>query len=440
MTTSATAERTGGTFGTLGFSLYLLFITSWFIHLTARVPVLGAVRFDLLLLATVAACAAMQPRQWTSAPIAKLIAGLTVYVILTIPLVEWPGSVFRFGLEKLAKAVVFYFFTVALVTTTGRLKVLVAVFTLAQVFRFLEPLYLHETEGYWGSMASTADWGFLDRLSGAPLDVVNPNGLAFVILTAICFMHFLWSRNAIGRMAYLCALPAAVYTLTLTGSRSGIIGLLAILVVVVAKSRRKATLITVAALAIVFALPRLGPDLADRYLSIVDSTAKNAGTAEGRVEGVKQDLGVAMRRPLFGHGLGTSREANANFRGVDQPSHNLYTEAAQEIGFVGLILFVVIVYTVSTNLYTTLGIVRSQSQAEDYVKWLTDALQVWLALNVVLSLASYGLTSYEWYLMAGLSEVVRRLVSKNKQQFAVTVEPSPAPHPMLAGVGGIRVA
>jgi O-antigen ligase len=440
MTTTATAEETGGTFGTLGFGLYLLFVTSWFTHLTARVPALGVARFDLLLIAAVAGCAAMQPRQWSSASIAKLIAALTVYAVLTVPLVEWPGTVFRFGLEKLAKAVVFYFFTAALVTTSHRLKMLVTVFTLAQVFRFLEPLYLHETEGYWGSMASTADWGSMQRLSGAPLDVVNPNGLAFVILTAICFMHFLWSRTAIGRLAYLCALPLAVYTLTLTGSRSGMIGLLSIFLVVVAKSRRKAVLLTVAALAIVFALPRLGPDLADRYLSIVDSTARNAGSAEGRVEGVMRDLRVAMRRPLFGHGLGTSREANANFGGNDQPSHNLYTEVAQEIGFLGLILFVAILYTVATNLYTTLAIVRSRPQAEDYLKRLTDALQVWLALNLVFSLASYGLTSYEWYLMAGLSEVVRRLASKNNQQIAVTVEPSPSRHPMLAGVGGIRVA
>ena len=125
-----------------------------------------------------------------------------------------------------------------------------------------------------------------------------------------------------------------------------------------------------------------------------------------------------MRRPLFGHGLGTSREANANFGGNDQPSHNLYTEVAQEIGFLGLILFVAILYTVATNLYTTLAIVRSRPQAEDYLKRLTDALQVWLALNLVFSLASYGLTSYEWYSMAGLSEVVRKLASKNNQQIA----------------------
>ena len=65
MTTTATAEETGGTFGTLGFGLYLLFVTSWFTHPTARVPALGAARFDFLLMAAAAGFAAMQPRQWS---------------------------------------------------------------------------------------------------------------------------------------------------------------------------------------------------------------------------------------------------------------------------------------------------------------------------------------------------------------------------------------
>jgi hypothetical protein len=36
-------------------------------------------------------------------------------------------------------------------------------------------------------------------------------------------------------------------------------------------------------------------------------------------------------------------------------------------------------------------------------------MEVWLAMNVVFSLVSYGLSSYEWYLFGGLSVVLRRL-------------------------------
>ena len=35
------------------FNLYLLFLLSWFLHLTARVPALGAMRLDLILLVVI---------------------------------------------------------------------------------------------------------------------------------------------------------------------------------------------------------------------------------------------------------------------------------------------------------------------------------------------------------------------------------------------------
>ena len=40
---------------------------------------------------------------------------------------------------------------------------------------------------------------------------------------------------------------------------------------------------------------------------------------------------------------------------------------------------------------------------------MIDAMQVWLVMNVVFSFASYGLSSYEWYLFGGLSVVLQRI-------------------------------
>jgi hypothetical protein len=40
-------------------------------------------------------------------------------------------------------------------------------------------------------------------------------------------------------------------------------------------------------------------------------------------------------------------------------------------------------------------------------------MQVWLAMNIVFSFASYGLSSYEWYLFGGLSVVLQQLASKD---------------------------
>ena len=47
------------------------------------------------------------------------------------------------------------------------------------------------TNAYWGDAAHIGGGEFLNRLSGAPSDVINPNGLAFVIIIALPFMYLL---------------------------------------------------------------------------------------------------------------------------------------------------------------------------------------------------------------------------------------------------------
>ena len=395
----------------LGFFFFIVFVTSWFLHLPTRYPMLGMVRFDVIVVAiTVLATMAggLAPtRTAAEKRVRWWLLVLVAYVFVSLPLVEWPGSVLNRGLEAFIKAAVFYFFTTHLVTTNRRLAVLLTVFIACQTFRVLEPLYLHQTQGYWGSKASMANWEFMNRLAGAPSDIVNPNGLAYVILTALSFSHFLMA-GPILRTAYVGLLPLHLYTLVLTGSRSGFLGLVAVYGVIWWRSPRKLLLTAIAGAVVLFALPRLDAVSLDRYASIFTSDARNASTADGRLAGVIKNFETAMRRPLFGHGLGTSAEANANFGGRAQPAHNLYAETAQELGFIGLGILVGLIVAMWRNTAETLKMLK-QTQAAPFVLRVANSLQLFLAMNLLFSLASYGLTSYEWYFMAGLSEVLARL-------------------------------
>jgi len=248
----------------------------------------------------------------------------------------------------------------------------------------------------------------MDRLSGAPYDTINPNGLAFVVLTVLPFLHYLSALSTLTRVAYFAVLPVGLYALTLTGSRSGALGLAIVAISVWVKSQRKVLLLLLIVLGTAVALPYVSADLRDRYWSIVSRDTRNAATAQSRIDSVFSDLRVAMRRPLLGHGLGTSREANANFGGRDLPSHNLYTEVAQELGVVGLGLFVPLIVSIALSLRGTLSRLKQAGGRATLLRSLAHALEVWLVMNVLFSLASYGLSSYEWYFLAGLSDVVGR--------------------------------
>jgi O-antigen ligase len=399
----------------LAFRLYLLFVASWFLHLPERFPLLGTFRFDFLLFWTIAALALISHFQGAprvDSRINRLMGLLVAYSILTLPFVEWPGSVLRVNLIRFVKALLFYHFTVSLTTNERKLFQLVFVFVGCQVFRVLEPLYLHVTQGYWGSAASMGAWERLDRLAGAPHDVVNPNGLAFVILTALCFTHYLWPRSMPGAAAYLALLPACLYALILTGSRMGILGLWVAFVVIWLQSRHRFLLLVAAALAVSFAVPRMAPEQLDRYTSIFSSDTKNAATAQGRIEGIKRDFSVAMRRPIFGHGLGTSYEANSNFAGGRHLSHNLAAEVMQELGVIGLALFAALIAAIAASVRRAARALRASATAGPSLLRLGLALQVWLAVNLTCSPFSYGLSDYQWYLLAGLADVLTRLASE----------------------------
>jgi len=397
----------------LGFYLYLIFIVSWFLQLPTRIPVLGIIRFDLILIISILCIYIFfidkQKIKGRNNPTYNRMLLMIGVILIVTPLAEWPGSAIQFGIPNFIKGIVFFFFTVWFLQSERKLKIFIIIFIACQIFRILEPLYLHITQGYWGSVASMANWQFMDRLSGAPADIINPNGLAFVILTVLPFLLNFYHENLRWRLTAIFAIPTALYALYLTGSRSGMVGFGVILFVMLIKSKRKALLMVAILTGSVLAFANMSGNFKDRYVSIVSSDSANAATAQGRLDGIWVDFKVALRKPFVGHGLGTSREANANFGNKYQISHTLYTEILQEIGFVGFFFFMFYLYSIFCNL-------SSQTNIKDnnYFSRFNQSLLMFAFMSIIFSIFSYGLSSYEWYLLGSLSILNKENIAKLK--------------------------
>ena len=397
---------------------------SWFLHVPERIPFLGAIRFDLILVYILAAFVIFGGKSdRTLTEIDKILKILIVYILLTIPFVTWPGSVIHFGLANFLKGIVFYYFTVTFVTSERKLKIFLGIFLACQTFRILEPTYLHITEGYWGSKAMMTNWEFMDRLSGAPHDIVNPNGLAFIIVSVIPFFYFLSSFSWKNKLLFLLVIPIFLYALALTGSRSGMIVLIAIYIGFIVKSKKKAIFIVFGIIFGLFLFARLGPELKERYLSIIDPTTQHSDTVAGRIEGMKQSFGIAMGRPLFGHGVGTSGEANWNIRRGTNVSHILYGEVAIELGFLGLIIFLFFIKSIIVDSRISMRIIKEQMEENQALLAIGNAVQVYLFMWIVFSFASYGLSGYAWYLIAGLVVVSRNIVEARQSTIWMKLDP-----------------
>jgi O-Antigen ligase len=399
----------------MGFSLYLLFVISYFIHLSSRIPALGFIRFDFVLMVLLSLFVASDIIQrksglWDLKTVNRLML-FTGLIVFSIPFVQWPGSVLRRGLGEYLKVAPFFFFTAILVNTDRKLKTFMLVFILCQTFRILEPAYLHWTTGYWGSVAHSMVGGelsSLNRLSGAPDDFINPNQLAWVIVGSIPFYYYLgWKNGPLLSLSSIAVLPVFTYALLLTGSRSGLLSLFVLIIAMawLRKGKFKGLVIG-SVLVISFTLivaGRLSPDLRVRYESIYNQDVTGGDTVIGRFEGMKRDLSTVWNRPVFGHGFATGQELNAHLLGSGKITHDLYIEILQEVGIVGFIVFFLYILEVIRSLIEAKRILSELPSNHIWLIKLATATQAWIAMHLFYSLSCYGLRSWELYFFGGIA-------------------------------------
>lgn len=395
----------------LPFFFYMLYVLSFFLHSGERYPVIAPLRPDLLFAGLVALSLYPYLRKKVyllGLPPARALTTLIIVIAITLPFVQWPGSVLRGHWQPFVKGVLFFYFTVLIVDTPNRLRVFVSIFLACQIFRVLEPLYLHLADGYWGSRTHLGGGEFTGRLAGAPSDVINPNGLGFVIATSVTVLHFMAGQSPkfVLKLLYVVLLPALFYALILSMSRGGFLALLVAGWLIFRQSNQKGILVIVA-VCIAFGSWAVMSDVQrDRYLSLVSSSAQQSGTVEGRIRGMINEFKLGFNRPLFGHGLGTTREAKANYvSGRAQAAHNLYAEVMIELGLVGFAFFLNFLSKVYQTVRERIGRIRlrdSPEATDSYYLRLQKACVTIFWMYAVFSFNYFGLSQDYWYLFGGL--------------------------------------
>ncbi len=398
----------------MGFLLYLLYIISYFLHLPARIPALGVMRFDFVLaivLFIVLLSSKLRDENGQKYKPQKFLELLVIYIIITFPMVTWPGSVLDVGAEPWIKAALFFFFTVKAIKSEVQFKIAIWVFVGCQVFRVLEPTYLHLTDGYWGSIAFSHVGGnsVLNRLSGAPLDVVNPTQLSWVAVNVVSFLFYLgWQGGNFGKVLVISISPLFFYGFALTGARGGMVCMAIVILGIVWFSKNRVRNAVIASVLVVIVMAvffgKMSSDLQTRYLSLVESDVAGADTVQGRFNALNRYIKTLSYRPVIGNGLGTSREVNWNYSGnSSQITHCMYLEIAQELGFVGLFIFLLYMFSIYKLLHAARALVREKKLTGTWIDRTIKALLVWFFMDVVYSISVFGLRSWEWYLFGGFA-------------------------------------
>ena len=102
------------------------------------------------------------------------------------------------------------------------------------------------------------------------------------------------------------------------------------------------------------------------------------------------------------------------------PSHNLYTEVAEELGYVGLLLALGLIWSFLRACWRAQRVISATPMTDERLRLLHDvaaALVVVVAVDLFFSFASFGFSEPYWYFLGGLSVTTAQL--------AVKLAPSP---------------
>jgi len=261
-------------------------------------------------------------------------------------------------------------------------------------------------------------------------DNFDPNDIAYALDTILPLVLALRQRpSRLGRLLMNALAVVTVLAILLTGSRGGAVGLLVVLAAATAfplsrdahgalkKFSVRRTLIRSAILVLTVALAwgYLPADTQQRMATLVDlGNDYNADATENgsRLLIWKQDIGMVWKRPI-GYGLGSAELVDGLAGGQYRTAHNSFVEALVELGVLGLLIFLNVIYTTWRELGRVVTFGRGPAAGEEEQKAALYARALRTALLGNLTAGFFLSQAYSaslWMLVATAATLVRIMV------------------------------
>lgn len=318
------------------FIAFLIYVVYWYLQGGQRFPILGEIRFELIAGLMLGAFAVhnylVNPCRKPSGIGYWVAFLLATFVLMTI-FSAVPAFSFDILVDRIIKFALFGFMIAAFSTTPRRLALFVGAFLLASLKM--------GQEGLLGNITGSLIWenqGVL-RLHGSTPNYMHPNSFSGMALGCIPFLlHFFPVVPVSLRLVLLVHLGLMLHIVVFTGSRTGYLGLLGMIVIFIWQTKHRVRLLIVLGLVAAVVGPIIPAQYFDRAQMLsVEQEGEQGGIAK-REEIFRDAWQVFTDHPM---GIGVSAfpaVRNARF-GRSQDTHSLYLEIATNLGVPGLIAF-----------------------------------------------------------------------------------------------------
>ena len=224
----------------------------------------------------------------------------------------------------------------------------------------------------------------------------NPNDLATALNLLLPFAVLLaLISKGFARLFFLSCAAAIAIGVLVTFSRGGFLGLIALGAVLLWKLGRGRRLKTILAAALIcgilFAV--LPGGYGDRIATIFNTEQDQTGSAQLRRELMARAASIAISRPIVGVGMGNFHIYSMH----EKEAHNAYLEIAAELGVMGLIAYLIVIFAPLRSLRRIeRQTVSRRSKSEREMYWLSVSIQAALIAYMVCSF--FASIQYLWYL------------------------------------------
>ena len=253
----------------------------------------------------------------------------------------------------------------------------------------------------------------------------NHFAVGMVIILPIMYYLYIYSIKRVAKFGFLCGIFLTVLAILGTKSRGGFLSLLVVGFWLLLTSRRK-VLAGGIVLASTVLILLLAPD---SWFSRVEtlSNASDDVSFMGRVVAWKVSSAIALENPIFGGGFHAVQEqwiwdkfwgndGLLPFVSTDQTpivakaAHSIYFEVLGDRGFIGLGIFIAILFNVFYTRIEIKGIVKNGGSDFLWARDLADLLAVSVAAYAVGG-AGVSLAYLESiYVIVMLQEIVKQLI------------------------------
>ena len=276
---------------------------------------------------------------------ARVLAALGVLAVLAVPFGISMGNSGKFVLDVYWKNLLLAFLIIATCRTARDLYAYAWSYVAGALILTYLALFFFDLQRY-GTDFSYA------RLAG--LSTWDANDVVLVLMPALaCALLIFQVARPQGKVLALIALLGIGGTIARSGSRGGLIGLVAVAVALLFFGRgvsfaRRAVTIFIVALGLSLAAPM---GYWQQMQSILNPKEDyNYTSKDGRKEVAKRGIGYMMARPIFGLGIGNFEKAEclisekalntpAGYGFRCTPPHNSFVQAGAELGIPGLVLW-----------------------------------------------------------------------------------------------------